>query len=253
MATFKRKPYVSIYPAAERFDSFPVSLDVVIRPCCRGDLPTLDRLGLFATDRDLIEATFQQQAAGKSIMLVAEANGVAAGQVWLDLTRFDLDCTGVIWALRVIPRLQNRGLGTRLIHAAERILAERGFRRAELSVEKTNVSALRLYKRLGYRPIKTTPGTDGYITADRVPICVPSDQHLLRKSMRRVSQSVGRGCHRTGRGLLIAGSRARISIAGFQHACQQPRPQGNADGQADPESPPVADEDRVRCQYQRQT
>ena len=164
-------------------DELRVSLSIVIRRCRRGDLRELEWSGLYSLDREVIESTFEAQSRGESIMLVAEANAVPVGQAWVDLTRLTLDATGVIWAVRVFPCLQNQGLGTRLIEVCEDLLRDRGFRRCELSVERDNRGALRLYERLGYRKIPTRPGTDGEITGDPVPICIPATQFLLRKQL----------------------------------------------------------------------
>ena len=132
-------------------DQFQISLDVVIRLCRPDDLAALEWFGLFAADRDLIRAAFARHEHGEAVMLVVEANGAVSGQAWIDLRRRDVDATGVIWAVRMLPCLQSRGIGTRLIVAAEDVLENRGFERAELTVEQTNAGARRLYERLGYR------------------------------------------------------------------------------------------------------
>ncbi|HOA75261.1 MAG TPA: N-acetyltransferase [Phycisphaerae bacterium] len=167
----------------EVFDRFGITLDVVIRTCRREDLPVLEWFGQFTPDRGIMEDTFAAQARGESLMLVAEVNGVASGQVWIDLTRREVDSTGVIWAARVLPCLRNRGIGRRLLETAERILRDRQFARAELSVERSNVAALRLYERLGYTRVNTRPVRDGEVTFDPIAILVQGDQWLLRKNL----------------------------------------------------------------------
>ncbi len=164
-------------------DRFAVSLEVVIRRCRRSDLGPLEWSGLFTRGRELMESTYAAQARGESIMLVAEMNKVAVGQAWIDLTRRPLDGTGCLWALRVLPALQNAGIGTRLIAAAEELLCDRGFKRVELSVERTNLAAVRLYGRLGYRRVKTVPHNDESVTLDPVPVCLPVSQYLFRKPL----------------------------------------------------------------------
>ncbi|MFF1919951.1 GNAT family N-acetyltransferase [Streptomyces sp. NPDC058221] len=57
---------------------------------------------------------------------------------------------GTLWQLSVHPALQSCGIGTFLIAAAERRIAARGLRRAELGVEEDNPRARALYERLGY-------------------------------------------------------------------------------------------------------
>jgi ribosomal protein S18 acetylase RimI-like enzyme len=179
-------------------DRFEIRLEVVIRACRRDDLPTLEWFGQFTPDRGVMEDTFAGQARGDSLMLVADVNGVASGQVWLDLTRRNVDSTGVIWAIRVFPCLQDMGIGTRLLEAAERILREEAFARAELSVERSNVAALRLYERLGYTRVKTRPVRNGEITFDPVAILVQGDQWLLRKGLE-TREHAGQAAGRSGR------------------------------------------------------
>ena len=52
--------------------------------------------------------------------------------------------------LSVTEPYRGRGIGTRLIREAETYAKERGIGRIVFHVEKSNVSAFRLYKRLGY-------------------------------------------------------------------------------------------------------
>jgi ribosomal protein S18 acetylase RimI-like enzyme len=53
--------------------------------------------------------------------------------------------------LEVVAERRNGGIGTRLVRAAERLLAADGHVRVALAVEKSNSDAERLYKRLGYQ------------------------------------------------------------------------------------------------------
>jgi GNAT superfamily N-acetyltransferase len=54
-------------------------------------------------------------------------------------------------AIIVIPPLRSRGIGSRLIAAAERLVAARGIGCAGLAVGVENRRARALYERLGYR------------------------------------------------------------------------------------------------------
>ena len=53
--------------------------------------------------------------------------------------------------LSVAEECRNRGIGTRLIHAAEKYAEEIGITKIVFHVEKANENAYRLYLRLGYR------------------------------------------------------------------------------------------------------
>jgi ribosomal protein S18 acetylase RimI-like enzyme len=185
-STTPRCAVESINVDGDEGDTFIIQLPVTIRRCRRSDLPAMDWFGLKVQDHAIIRSTFDSQARGESVMLVAEANGEVAAQVWVDLTRLTLDATGVIWALRVLPCLQHRGIGARLIRCAEDVLREHHFTRAELSVERTNLAALRLYQQLGYERVPTVPGFGETVTTDPVPICVPATQYLLRRPLTPV-------------------------------------------------------------------
>lgn len=176
-------PGASLALAHGGLESFELALKVRIRPCVKHDLPTLEWFGLFSAQRGIIEATFERHQRGEAIMLVAEANGVPSAQIWIDLDRKDLDSTGVLWALRVFPTLQNRGVGSRLMAAAEQILRQRGFGWAELTVEKDNSAALRLYERLGYRLVGEARAGSIRTAPDDSPASGENHQWVMRKPL----------------------------------------------------------------------
>ena len=55
--------------------------------------------------------------------------------------------------LSVTKEYRNRGVGTKLIHTAEKYAEEMGVTKIVLHVEKANENAHRLYSRLGYREV----------------------------------------------------------------------------------------------------
>ena len=83
--------------------------------------------------------------------LVAEADGQVVGAVW---TRI-MDDYGHIddetpsFAISLLPKYRNMGIGTRLMKDMLALLAARGFRRASLAVQKANY-AVRMYKNVGF-------------------------------------------------------------------------------------------------------
>jgi len=143
--------------SAEHFETFDLNLQLHLRYCRAEDVPKLEWGGMFSMDAYIIEKSFLRHLAGKNIMLVCEANNFPIAQVWIDLERHAADGAGFIWALRVLPGLRRLGIGTRLVAAAEALIAEHGFACAEISVETHNVRARQLYERLGYQQI----GDDG--------------------------------------------------------------------------------------------
>jgi ribosomal protein S18 acetylase RimI-like enzyme len=66
----------------------------------------------------------------------------------------DLDAsrTGEIWGIYIIPDYWRRGVGTRLVQEAERMLRSRGYRDAVLWVLEGNANARRFYEAMGFRP-----------------------------------------------------------------------------------------------------
>jgi hypothetical protein len=95
-------------------ERFTVPLGVAIRPSRRADLRDLEWFGLLTGFRAEFEQTYRRQAAGELVLLVAEANRFPAGQVLVDPTARRAEGVGVLSALRVLPCLQNLGIGSRL-------------------------------------------------------------------------------------------------------------------------------------------
>jgi len=166
---------------SDPLQQFTVSMPVTIRLCRKDDLPALEWFGMFTDHREMILAAYDSQERGEALMLVAEMQGFPIGQVWIDLTLERVDATGVLWAVRVFPTMQNRGIGTRLMLAAEDVLCRRGFTAVELGVEKDNLPAKRFYERQGYRVVADTQDEYSYTTPGGVLVCVPTEQWILRK------------------------------------------------------------------------
>jgi GNAT superfamily N-acetyltransferase len=69
-------------------------------------------------------------------------------------------------AFDVVPQLRNRGIGSRLIAAAEHLARDLGHTATVLGVEVDNHSAHRLYRRLGYRDWPHGETRDSYTWTD---------------------------------------------------------------------------------------
>jgi ribosomal protein S18 acetylase RimI-like enzyme len=116
-------------------------------------------------------------------MLVAVVNEFPVGQVWIDLVKQREQATGILYALRVLPPLQNLGIGTRLIAAVEDLLCKRGYKIVELGVEKDNPDAKRLYERLGYCVIRDNLETWEIVTPDGQKVQEQALEWIMRKSL----------------------------------------------------------------------
>jgi ribosomal protein S18 acetylase RimI-like enzyme len=62
---------------------------------------------------------------------------------------------GSIQNLGVVPEHRGQGLGSQLLLAALAGFAQVGLMRASLEVTAQNVDAIRLYRRMGFRRVKT--------------------------------------------------------------------------------------------------
>jgi ribosomal protein S18 acetylase RimI-like enzyme len=89
----------------------------------------------------------------------------------------------VIWAVRVLPALQGRAVGTRLLAAAERRAAVEGFSAAEIGVEKSSADIRRWYERLGYRVFAEMRDVTRFIAPNGEHQEVVFDQWRLRKML----------------------------------------------------------------------
>lgn len=169
---------------------FELSLPVEMRLCRESDLPALEWFGAFTEHRQIIRQAFERQQRGENLMLLALGNGFPVGQVWIDLQKSGARGAGFLWALRVFPALQGRGLGQRLIEAAEALLHQRGFASAELAVDNWNVPALSLYQRLGYTIVDSAQVTESYETPEGIMRVTQSDRWFLRKRLNTLDQPV---------------------------------------------------------------
>lgn len=129
--------------------------DVEIRPAQAADLVVLvDAFG----DEDFFADRIARQRAGRGVLLTAWADSVPIGDVYLWLEPADepevrqhLPGVPLLNHVEVHPDHRNQGIGTELVWAAERMLAERGYDQVALAVRIDNIDAYRLYARLGYR------------------------------------------------------------------------------------------------------
>lgn len=102
--------------------------------------------------RHHIENRWAERLEGRRTMFVADVEGRLAGSVSFE-QRDELPGLMHLFALAVLPELQGRGIGTRLVAAVEDEALARGLRGVHLGVAIDNDGALRLYRRLGYERV----------------------------------------------------------------------------------------------------
>lgn len=146
--------------------SVTLRLDVRFRAAGESDLLKLEWFGQYTHYRALYRRTFEmQQLDGRRLILLAALNDFPIGQIFIhfrDHARAR-KFRGYLYSLRVLEPFQGQGLGTRLIHEAERILRERGYRQAAIAVAKDNERAKSLYERLGYTVFAEDAGRWQYV------------------------------------------------------------------------------------------
>jgi ribosomal protein S18 acetylase RimI-like enzyme len=167
-------------PVAPRL---PETLAVTIRVCAEEDLRGLEWDGTFEDHREIILDAFLRQQQRSNVMLVAESDGRIVGQVWIDLMKLAGRGTGFLWALRVHPSARSRGIGTELIGAAETWLAANAFESGAVGVEKENIRAMRLCRRLGYEVAGELLERSTYTTPAGAAHDVTVDQWLFQKRL----------------------------------------------------------------------
>jgi ribosomal protein S18 acetylase RimI-like enzyme len=136
---------------------------VAIRPMREDELPALEWDGAYARYRKVFQQTYEDTVRGQRIMLVAVIDSQVIGQVFIQLSsterRYaDGYSRGYLYSLRVRAEWQERGIGTRLVKAAEATLRARGFTTAVIAAGKENPRARQLYERLGYHAFADDPG-----------------------------------------------------------------------------------------------
>jgi ribosomal protein S18 acetylase RimI-like enzyme len=141
-----------------------------IRPIEERDLAALEWDGVYLHFRRLFRQAYEDMKIGTRQLLMMEhkATGEMVGQVFIQWSSSDpryADGTrrGYLYALRIKPAFQSRGLGTRMLIAAEIELRRRGMDTASIGVEKDNSRARALYERQGYRIIGDDPGRWSYL------------------------------------------------------------------------------------------
>lgn len=161
---------------------------IEIRPVRQADLPALEWGGRSTSLRAAYLRAFEEAEAGQRVLLAAVCQSILVGQVFVQLhsseQQFADGATrGYIYALRVRPEWRNRGLGTRLIDAAESELIRRGFRTAVIAAGKENPDARRLYERLGYRAFAEDPGVWYFTDVNGVPQSMAEPCWVMEKPL----------------------------------------------------------------------
>jgi ribosomal protein S18 acetylase RimI-like enzyme len=99
------------------------------------------------------EAFRQALAANLEETYLIEDDDQAVGILTIGASRdADLDANraGEIWGIYITPSFWRRGIGTTLVHEAERMLQSRGYQEVVLWVLEANMDARRFYEKMGF-------------------------------------------------------------------------------------------------------
>jgi ribosomal protein S18 acetylase RimI-like enzyme len=135
----------------------PIEAALRIRLARAADVDGLARLetAAFSADR-LSRRSFAALVRSPSaILLIGRAGDALAGYA-LVLTRRG-SRTARLYSLAVAPAAAGRGIGGRLLAAAEAAAKARGAEHLRLEVRSDNPSAIALYERRGYRRVGALP------------------------------------------------------------------------------------------------
>ena len=134
-----------------------IDADLRLRQARSVDVDDLAQLeqAAFAGDR-LSRRSFAALVRGASAILLTARRGAALEGYVLVLTRRG-SRVARLYSLAVAPTAHGRGVGSRLLRAAEAAAAARGADCLRLEVRADNISAIRLYERRGYRSIGHRP------------------------------------------------------------------------------------------------
>jgi len=141
---------------------------LVIRQVTEEDLPALEWDGEYIQYRRMFANLFKESQTGRTLLwVVALPEGGLIGQAFVMLKSSEQEAAdgqnrAYLFALRVKQAWRSRGIGAYLMAFAENDLRVRGFKFVTLNVAKDNHSALRLYKRLGYKVIGSRSGSWTY-------------------------------------------------------------------------------------------
>jgi ribosomal protein S18 acetylase RimI-like enzyme len=146
--------------ALAKYLSFRDELDAVVFPCL-GEMESCLRLMREIRDRDgfVPEATWLAEYIGAGPNRVESCGTIQA--IRINRARANIQNIGVT------PHHRGRGIGAALIVAALAGLQQVGVTRVALEVTADNDSAVRLYRRLGFRSVKTVYKAIEEVAADR--------------------------------------------------------------------------------------
>lgn len=137
-----------------------------VRPCTPEDIPSVISVNTLTLPEHYSDYFYYEILKDfPHSFLIAETEGKVAGYIMcrieygLSMTkRFGLAKKGHIISVAVLEEFRNKGIGTKLIRdALDEVRSESG-RECYLEVRVTNLGAIELYKRIGFKVSSTLHG-----------------------------------------------------------------------------------------------
>lgn len=134
---------------------FSVELPITIHKASAEDLRKLEWYGQFIHYRNLFRRSYKDQTKGRRLLLVADSGDYPIARLFLQFRGQNKHMANgssraYLYSFCVMEMFRGRGIGSRLLDAAEHLLTRRNFRIATIAVAKDNPRALQLYLRRGY-------------------------------------------------------------------------------------------------------
>jgi ribosomal protein S18 acetylase RimI-like enzyme len=129
---------------------------VLVRRAVAADVGVLTALERVAFSSDALSSRSFKNLIGSTTadLMVAEQAGKVRGYA-LVLYRAK-SSVGRIYSIAVDPNNVRGGIGSRLLRAAEQACVDRGMSRVRLEVDESNLAAISMYQRFGYRRVGRT-------------------------------------------------------------------------------------------------
>lgn len=136
-----------------RYEPTTVTKTPTIRAANDSDLPTLVKSLCPELEQAQLKNRFTEQVAGLRLILVMEVDEELVGTVSIDPNADPDGSTRRLFALDVGERFRRQGFAIELINAVEEHVLADGHTTVRLDVAIDNDAAIKVYEKLGYKPV----------------------------------------------------------------------------------------------------
>ncbi len=142
--------------------------NIILRPLRENDLPAMEWEGEFSHFRNLFTDLWDKvKKKIAKAWIIENSQGYMIGQVFLQMRSDRLELAdgwnrAYLYSFRIRPEYRNFGIGSRMVKLLEAYLSDVGYTRITLNVARTNLAAIRLYHRCGFKIVAEEPGIWSY-------------------------------------------------------------------------------------------